>query len=139
MSLTKKQRAALRDMFGGHCAYCGCVLPEKWHADHVEPCLRKSKIVYSDATDTYRYQHTGEFWSPESNRADNYFPACVACNIDKGPCTLEVWRAALQHSADVLRRNYATFRHAERFGLITANEPVVVFYFEKLRAQERAA
>ncbi|HHR4690493.1 TPA: HNH endonuclease, partial [Salmonella enterica] len=37
MSLTKKQRAELRMKFGGRCAYCGCVLPEKgWHADHVE-------------------------------------------------------------------------------------------------------
>lgn len=36
MALTKKQRAILREKFGGKCAYCGCELPEKgWHADHV--------------------------------------------------------------------------------------------------------
>ena len=29
MTLTKKQRAEVFAMFDGHCAYCGCVLPEK--------------------------------------------------------------------------------------------------------------
>lgn len=43
MSLSKKQRIVLRAKFGGRCAYCGEVLKEKgWHADHVEPVLRKS-------------------------------------------------------------------------------------------------
>ena len=27
--LTKAQRAELREKFGGRCAYCGCVLPER--------------------------------------------------------------------------------------------------------------
>lgn len=25
---------------GGRCAYCGCELGEKWHADHVKPVIR---------------------------------------------------------------------------------------------------
>lgn len=40
MALTKKQRAELRMKFGGLCAYCGCELGEKWHADHVKPVIR---------------------------------------------------------------------------------------------------
>lgn len=40
MALTKKQRAELRMKFGGRCAYCGCELGEKWHADHVKPVIR---------------------------------------------------------------------------------------------------
>lgn len=40
MKLTKKQRAELRDKFGGRCAYCGVDLPERWHADHYEAVKR---------------------------------------------------------------------------------------------------
>lgn len=32
--MNKVERAALREMFGGRCAYCGCTLGDKWHADH---------------------------------------------------------------------------------------------------------
>ncbi len=43
MALTRKQRERLRMKFGGRCAYCGCVLPEKgWHADHVQAVLRSA-------------------------------------------------------------------------------------------------
>jgi len=46
MALTKNQRAELREMFGGRCAYCGCELPEKgWHADHIEPVRRETIVV----------------------------------------------------------------------------------------------
>ncbi|EBU8924256.1 HNH endonuclease [Salmonella enterica subsp. enterica serovar Brandenburg] len=48
MALTRKQRERLRMKFGGRCAYCGCVLPEKgWHADHVQAVLRMLKTTYS--------------------------------------------------------------------------------------------
>ena len=33
---TKRQREALRQKFGGRCAYCGCELKDM-HADHLEP------------------------------------------------------------------------------------------------------
>ncbi|MDX8205518.1 hypothetical protein WDA38_11070 [Acinetobacter pittii] len=36
MKLTKQQRAELKQKFGGHCAYCGDLLGDKWHADHIE-------------------------------------------------------------------------------------------------------
>lgn len=39
MALTKSQRAALREKFGGRCAYCGSELGERWHADHIEPIV----------------------------------------------------------------------------------------------------
>ena len=40
MKLTKAQREQVRLKFGGKCAYCGCDLPERWHADHIEPIGR---------------------------------------------------------------------------------------------------
>ena len=35
----RKQREALRQKFGGRCAYCGCELTDM-HADHFEPVVR---------------------------------------------------------------------------------------------------
>ena len=40
MNLTKLQRAELKQKFGGHCAYCGELLGDKWHADHIEAVKR---------------------------------------------------------------------------------------------------
>ena len=36
MKLNKKQREKLKQKYGGNCAYCGCELGNKWHADHIE-------------------------------------------------------------------------------------------------------
>ena len=41
--LTKKQREQIFNKFGGKCAYCGCELPIRWHADHIEPIYREGK------------------------------------------------------------------------------------------------
>lgn len=125
--VTKAQRVALKEKFGGRCAYCGEVLPERgWHADHVEPVLRKSKWVNGKG-----FVHTGEFWNPKANREDNYFPTCRACNLDKMSSSLESWRKILEDKAGVCRRNYSCFRHAERFGLVTVTEKPIVFWFEQ--------
>ncbi|WP_224785808.1 hypothetical protein [Pandoraea fibrosis] len=45
MKLTKAQREQLRLKYDGRCAYCGCQLPERWHADDFEPCIRDLKHV----------------------------------------------------------------------------------------------
>lgn len=39
MRLTKKQRAELHMKYAGRCAYCGCELGDRWHADHFEPVI----------------------------------------------------------------------------------------------------
>lgn len=146
MKLSKVQRAELRAMFGGLCAYCGCELPEKgWHADHVEPVYRhwwkadrpktmaswdeENHCLVQIATDRkVSMEH------PEKDVIENHFPACRACNIDKGPFMLETWRKILEGKPEVLRKNYSAWRHAERFGLVKRTEiTAVVFHFEKVR------
>lgn len=116
-------------MFGGRCAYCGCELPERWHADHVEPVIRKMVHIPGKGFVT-----TGEMHQPERNRSDNLFPACVPCNIDKHANSLDGWRRKLEGSCDVLGRNNATYRHGVRFGLIQEARKPIVFYFEKVAA-----
>lgn len=149
MTLSKAQRATLRMMFEGRCAYCGAPLPEKgWHADHVEPVGRE----WWKTTKWWKEAH-GFRWdvqdgkvvrievpvvekagleNPHNDRLDNLFPACAPCNLDKHAMSLENWRTSLQDRAGVCRRNYSAFRHAERFGLVQEIAKPVVFWFEVL-------
>jgi hypothetical protein len=134
MKLTKAQRATLREMFGGRCAYCGCELGERWHADHVEAVQRKLQYVRGVG-----FKATGEVWCPENDHIGNLMPACVPCNIDKHSSSLEDWRHGLQRTHEVLRKNASRYRHGLRFGLITENTGPVVFYFERFAAEREAA
>lgn len=139
MSLSKSQRASLREMFGGNCAYCGHPLGERWHADHVEPVMRATKYVPgSHENGIYRqgrFVQTGKLYMPENERSDNYYPACVPCNIDKTCNPLEVWRKHLQDKIIVALRASTPLRHAQRFGLVQFSDAPIVFYFEKFTSE----
>lgn len=126
MKLSKAERETVRMMFGGMCAYCGTPLTGKWHADHVEAVFRVTKYVRGQG-----YVATGELNHPENDTIGNLFPACVPCNIDKGMCTPEDYRAKLMRSHDLLTRNYSAYRHAHRFGVVAVNPAPVVFHFER--------
>ncbi|ELY4601498.1 HNH endonuclease [Cronobacter malonaticus] len=132
MALTKKQRAELREKFGGRCAYCGCELPMKgWHADHVEPALRKWTPGERQADGTRRTVATGEFWRPENDVIGNLFPACAPCNLFKATFGIEVFREQIAAQAERARAYSVNFRTAERFGLVEVVEKPVVFWFEQ--------
>lgn len=124
---TKPQREALRAKFGGLCAYCGRVIGKVMHADHVEPCFRVVADQWNrplPAADRYMLK-------PERNTVANMMPACAPCNLHKGGYRLEDWRAVLQRSADIVRRQTSTFRAGERFGVISVSDVPVVFHFER--------
>jgi len=114
MKLSKSQRAALREKFGGRCAYCGEELGDRWHADH------KGVVT------------TGRVLRPERDTLENMNPACAPCNLDKHSLTLEAWRALMQRSNEVLMRDVSTFRRAVRYGLVEMKAMPIVFYFETL-------
>lgn len=40
MKLTKQQRHALHAKYDGRYTYCGDILPDRWHIDHIEPIVR---------------------------------------------------------------------------------------------------
>lgn len=126
MKITKKQRELLKQKYGGKCAYCGCGLPERWHADHFEAVDRK--FIYKNG----RAVPTGEMWKPENDTMENMMPSCPPCNIDKHAMKLEDWRGKLSRSVEVLTRNQPTYRHAVRFGLVQETPRPIVFYFEAL-------
>lgn len=134
MKLTKKQREALRGMFGGRCAYCGNELGERWHADHVEPVRRELKLVRGDDMRS-RLVPTGALERPENDHIGNLMPSCAPCNIRKHAASVEDFRHGMQRSLDVARAASSAYRHALRFGLLVEKPGPVVFYFEKLADQ----
>lgn len=144
MTLTPKQREKLFQMFGGSCAYCGVPLVKGWHADHVEPIMRewwKKPIVQrAEVIDGHirvwdEPQKVGCLY-PERDVLENLFPSCRACNIDKGGCSLEIWRQSLEQRVEACRRNDSAFRHAERFGRVVIVTVPLIFHFEKYRGAD---
>lgn len=127
--LTKAQRQQVFAMFDGRCAYCGCELPARWHADHVEPVLRIMKTGHRE--DGFRIER------PENDRFDNFMPSCPPCNIDKHRMTLEKWREWLGVRLDAIRKQ-AGFKLLSAHGLIAETGAPVVFHFEKVE-EGRAA
>lgn len=121
MALSKPQRAALREKFGGRCAYCGQPLSDRWHADHVEPLVRNDWFKASLPPDY-----------PHRDTLENLNPSCPPCNIDKHSLSLDAWRQMIQRSNEVLARDVSTFRRAVRYGLVSLVDQPVTFYFERL-------
>ncbi|AXD07344.1 HNH endonuclease [Salmonella enterica] len=139
MALTKKQRERLRMKFGGRCAYCGCVLPEKgWHADHVQAVLRKSERCMKAAEKgIFRLKTTGEVFRPEADCPENIFPSCAPCNLLKTTYSLEMFRKQVSLQVERGRRSSVNFRTAERFGLISVVNKPVVFWFEQYEGENK--
>ncbi|EDD8367775.1 HNH endonuclease [Salmonella enterica subsp. enterica serovar Ball] len=139
MALTRKQQERLRMKFGGRCAYCGCVLPEKgWHADHVQAVLRKSERCMKAAEKgIFRLKTTGEVFRPEADCPENIFPSCAPCNLLKTTYSLEMFRKQVSLQVERGRRSSVNFRTAERFGLISVVNKPVVFWFEQYEGENK--
>jgi hypothetical protein len=134
MKLTKTQREQLRMKFGGKCAYCGCDLPERWHADHVEAVQRKLDYVRGKG-----FVATSEMYRPQNDRIENMMPSCPPCNISKHSMSLESWRGWLAGHVNSLNAFHPIYRLAKAYGLIQETGNPVVFYFERISAQDRDA
>lgn len=122
---TKAQRETLRLKFGGKCAYCGHDLGKTMHADHREPVIRIKPSIWNELP-------AEKLLKPERNTVGNMMPACAPCNLHKGGYPLEAWRAYIQRSAEIVRKQTSTFRTGERFGVINVSEQPVRFYFETI-------
>lgn len=123
--MTKKQRLELFNKYGGKCAYCGCDLPERWHADHIKPVVRNPK--YFQERDGL-----GAFQKPENNTVENMNPSCPACNILKGSGTIESLRMNIENFVNSLNNYHNQYKFAKRYGLVKETNNRAVFYFEKI-------
>lgn len=124
MRLTPKQRAVLRMKFGGCCAYCGCELNDKWHADHVKPVLRHmygSGMIY-----------------PDLDTEENLVPACHPCNLHKHCLELEDYRRIIDDGRREFLRS-GKGKALVRMGLVAMKDDPVIFWFERYQEAENAA
>jgi hypothetical protein len=115
-------REAIKNKFGGRCAYCGCELGQKWHKDHV-------KAVYR--SDSYE----SGMWKPENDVEDNFYPACVPCNLFKSVFTIDEFRNEIALQAERAKKYSVNFRTAERFGLVEIKQKPIVFWFEQYQLE----
>lgn len=104
-------RRKLSELFGGRCAYCGKLLGDRWHADHVEPIYRGNPRLARDAS--------------------GMVPACPRCNIRKGVLTVEEFRAEIEAQVERLRRDSAAYRLAEDYGMVEDTDRGATFWFER--------
>lgn len=148
----KPARKAIYDKFGGRCAYCGCELTGKWCVDHIEPIMRKHKLVggyknkitgvfannSTPVTDTfhdeYKYQDYKRVpdgcHKPELDTVENSNPACFSCNSYKSTFSLELFREQVGQLVCRLNKYTTQYKIAKRYGLIEETNNPVVFYFE---------
>jgi hypothetical protein len=132
VKLTKAQREQVRSMFDGRCAYCGCELGQKWHADHFLPVVRTVGFMGHGT-------FTGAPTKPERDCLENMMPSCPSCNIYKHSMSLEHWRNLLNTIPAMLTRDNSIYRHGVRFGLIAPTGTTVQFHFEKVAAAKAVA
>lgn len=121
MKLNKKQREELRRKYDGKCAYCGCDLPDRWHADHFEPVIRLSDDRGAEL--------------PENHHIGNMMPSCAPCNLSKGRQTLEGWRAWIAGHITSLNSYHPIYRLSKAYGLVVETGNPVIFHFEKVAAK----
>lgn len=124
MSLTKTQRAELKQKFGGRCSYCGYELGDKWDADHFIP-IKRNWVIKNGK------QITTDCINPENDRIENMMPSCKPCNNDKSSLSLENWRTAIKHKVFTLNNSHPIYQKAKRYGLVVETDIEVVFYFER--------
>lgn len=124
MKLTKKQRCELQAKFAGHCAYCGVLLGDRWHADHKEAVWREPERVNGKCTGAII------LGLPENHTISNMMPACVPCNLSKAAMPLEIWRKRIADHVNSLNSYHPIYRLAKSYGLIVETGKPVVFHFE---------
>lgn len=89
--IPKSVRKLVYAKYDGHCAYCGCKIPEKgFNVDHLY-CLRN-------------YEYTEDFTGIDVHDIKNFMPACGSCNRYKATMDLEEFRKQLQKIPDRLAR-----------------------------------
>lgn len=70
------------------------------------------------------------YWHSGDNDIENYNPSCRMCNFYKSTCTVEKFRERFQTLCERLEKNFI-YRLAKRYGIVTENAELIIFYFEK--------
>ena len=101
-SIPKSVRKLVYQKYNGHCAYCGCEIPE---------------IGFNGI---------------DVNDIKNLMPSCGSCNRYKSTMDLEDFRKQLQKIPDRLKRDVCIYNIALRYGMVQENREPIKFYFERV-------
>jgi len=77
MRLKKAERKQVLLKYSRHCAYCGALLGERWHADHMEALGCEPERMNG------HYTGAMVMGRPANHAIDNMMPAFVPCNLSK--------------------------------------------------------
>jgi len=100
--------------YGGHCAYCGCVVSfNKFQVDHIHP---KFKWHWPEGKNI--------------DREENLNPACAPCNRFKSTMNIELFRQEIFAQVNRALETSTQFQRALRYGQVVINPKPVIFYFE---------
>lgn len=122
-SFTKKERQAVYEKCGGHCAYCGCEIEIKdMQIDH----------IVSVGWSSYGGEESKRLIAEgKMNEMDNLLPACRQCNFYKGMSNLEGFRSRLKDTLWNTSTDTFQARLAMKYGMIVKHEWDGKFYFEQ--------
>jgi len=124
--VTKKDRRALvKKKCSGKCAYCGEILGDKFHVDHLIPVQRIYE--WKDG----KHKATGKMKNPELDCFENMLPSCASCNIIKSSLSLEIFREIIEDRLVQLERE-SNYRVAKRYGMIIEVPKKIIFEFERI-------
>ena len=116
--ISKQQREAVFNKYGGRCAYCGCELTLRtMQVDHI-------KAVYTSSLENNNVE-------TQDDSFDNLNPSCRQCNFYKGTLNIEQFRNKIK---TILYRTFqSTFQAklAKKLGMMKVVQ-FDKFYFEKL-------
>jgi hypothetical protein len=124
--MNTETRRIVHDKYNGRCAYCGCLLPNKWHVDHLIPIKR-----------TRAYDKTKGKWivigcdNPDMDCLNNMMPACPSCNINKHSDSIEKFRDNIKGYLKSLNDRIVQYQMVRRYSLVKETNNDVIFYFEK--------
>lgn len=127
--MAKLDRMSIKNKFNGRCAYCGVLLSDKFHIDHVHP-QRQAHFLKSAVM-----KESLNLSINNINEDANLYPSCLRCNLWKRTFSIEEFRHEIQEQVNRLRDRQAGFRLAEDFGLISDTHKKVRFYFEQYNDQ----
>ena len=115
--ISKQQREAVFNKYGGRCAYCGCELTLRtMQVDHI-------KAVYTSSLENNNVE-------TQDDSFDNLNPSCRQCNFYKGTLNIEQFRNKIK---TILYRTFqSTFQAklAKKLGMMVVTQ-FDKFYFEK--------
>ena len=121
-TIPKKTRIAVYEKYNGHCAYCGKEIEYKeMQLDHMIPRQRERFKKYTEE---------------EIECFENYMPSCRRCNHYKRAHSLETFRQMIEEIPKKLFRDNYIYKVGLDYGLVSAHEQKVTFYFEWLAEME---